>query len=375
MTENEKLTEQKWNELFEACNSLPIFTQWMKLVPPRVDEALAGACDRAKSVPPRLKDAMKYSLLAPGKRFRPMLVYLAAMLCNKKYALTEILERATPAACAVEMIHAYSLIHDDLPAMDDDDLRRGRPTCHKRFDEATAILAGDALLTLAFEVLTDAPNPKHAVKFLAQAAGHSGMVGGQIDDLEPNGDAPACECLLKLFCDDGGYESFCRTFQIDEKEAEATLDYIQSLRERSARWQSIPPKSETEKKLRFLESMQNRKTGALIAVSLLLGALAADATAQQAMRLVRFGQFLGLMFQVTDDLLDVTGTAAEVGKNVGKDTDAGKLTWPGLLGIDCCEILVCEMSRRAMEEVSSPCFGGRERVLENLLEFLRKRRA
>ncbi|MDO4549755.1 MAG: polyprenyl synthetase family protein [Planctomycetia bacterium] len=377
MTEEQRVTEQKWNELFEACNSLQIFKQWMKLIPPVVDKALKEYCELTRNVPERLRGAMEYSLLAPGKRFRPMLTFLAAMICNQKYTQKEMFHRVTPAACAVEIIHAYSLIHDDLPAMDDDELRRGRPTCHIQYDEATAILAADALQSLAFEVLSRVPDVSkvgYFVRFLAIAAGQAGMVGGQMDDIFPDKDEVYRVCLLKMFCG-GNYELFCKVFSMEETDTASAVEYICRLRTQQERGNTASPRTELEKKILYLESMQNRKTGALISVSLLLGALAVDATAEQAMRLVRFGQHLGLAFQVTDDMLDVSGTVEEMGKNVQKDKDAGKLTWPGLLGMERCRVLVEEITQNAKEEVSSSCFLGRERVLESLLEYLKTRRS
>jgi geranylgeranyl diphosphate synthase type II len=218
---------------------------------------------------------MRYSILSPGKRLRPMLVLMGAEACGGD------VESAVPAACAVEMIHAYSLIHDDLPAMDDDDLRRGQPTCHKRFDEATAILAGDGLLTLAFEVLATQVRPAEVAArccaILASAAGVAGMVGGQADDMAGgmNGD-----------------------------------------------------------RLDGIESIHARKTGALITASLELGGLCAGADSSEIDALRRYGRRLGLAFQITDDLLDVRGDSEEVGKRVGKDLEQGKATYPALLGVE-----------------------------------------
>jgi geranylgeranyl diphosphate synthase type II len=187
-----------------------------------------------------------------------------------------------PAACAVEMVHAYSLIHDDLPAMDDDDLRRGRPTCHKVFGEAMAILAGDALLSLAFGVLAEGVKPAAVAAAcsaaLAQAAGPCQLVGGQADDVAGQGAAAA-----------------------------------------DRQW---------------LESMHHRKTGAMIRVSLALGGLTAGASGEQLAALDQYGRRLGLAFQITDDLLDVRSREEAVGKRVGKDAGRGKITFPGLLGID-----------------------------------------
>jgi geranylgeranyl diphosphate synthase type II len=211
-----------------------------------------------------------------------MLVLLAAEACGGKAEL------ALPAACAVEMVHAYSLIHDDLPAMDDDDLRRGRPTCHKAFDEATAILAGDALLTLGFEVLAREIEPPVVAAAccaaLAQAAGACNMVGGQADDVEGDDPSPLSPLPSPL--------------------------------------------------VSRLESIHQRKTGAMIRVALRLGAMVAGANAEQLAALDDYGQRLGLAFQITDDLLDVQSSEAAAGKRVGKDAKRGKLTFPGLLGID-----------------------------------------
>ena len=254
--------------------------QHLKDLRSRAEERLDAALHARPGQPASLLEAMRYSLLAPGKRFRPILVALAAEACG-----TDV--DPWPAACAVEMIHAYSLIHDDLPAMDDDDLRRGLPTCHKKFGEAVAILAGDALQALAFEVLADGYPPVTAAaccKELAHAAGAAGMVGGQVDDL--------------------AWEKANGT---DER----TID--------------------------GLEQTHTRKTGALIRASLKLGVLAAHAHREPPApalleRFAAYGRCLGLAFQITDDLLDVEGDADQAGKRVRKDAARGKLTYPGLLG-------------------------------------------
>lgn len=224
--------------------------------------------------PERLREAMRYSVLAPGKRLRPLLVLLAAQACGGTT------EGALPAACAVELIHTYSLIHDDLPAMDDDDLRRGRPSCHRQFDEATAILAGDALIPLAFEIICrDSPSSEIAARCchqLAIAAGATQLVGGQVDDL-------------------------------------------------GAQFHAMD--------LEKLEQIHLRKTAAMIAVSLSLGAMTASATDVQRETLEKFGKNLGLAFQITDDLLDLEGEEVKMGKRVRKDRDLGKLTYPAVLGL------------------------------------------
>ncbi len=226
--------------------------------------------------PARLGDAMNYSLFAGGKRLRPALVILTAEACGADQA------SAMPVAAAVEMVHTYSLIHDDLPAMDDDDLRRGRPSNHKAFDEATAILAGDAMLTYAFWLLADqipdATVSRRLVRMLGEAAGLEGMVAGQQDDLDAEGRT------------DLSHQDLIRIHQ--------------------------------------------RKTGALIRMSVTAGAVVARATEEVVERCDEYGELLGLAFQVADDILDVTSTAEQLGKSPGKDVGAGKLTYPALLGLE-----------------------------------------
>ena len=255
-----------------------------------VDAALDGALPAREGCPDSLRQAMRYSLLAPGKRLRPLLAILACEACGGSD------RDALPAACAVEMVHAYSLIHDDLPAMDDDDLRRGRPTCHKQFGEALAILAGDALLTLAFEVLTDGFSPLAAGGCCRAGPGRGacGMVGGQVVDLASEGRLT------------------------DSAEAE-------------------------HPGLEQLEALHDRKTGALFRAALRMGMLASlgkvskaptELTASATMKILDdYGRRFGLAFQITDDLLDVEGTADQTGKRVRKDAGRGKLTYPGLLGV------------------------------------------
>ncbi|MBP3558766.1 MAG: polyprenyl synthetase family protein [Thermoguttaceae bacterium] len=280
--------------------------------------------------PKRLTDAARYSLLAPGKRLRPTLVLLAAEACGGKRS------QAKNAAVAVEAIHAYSLIHDDLPAMDNDDLRRGRPTCWRRFDEATAILAGDALQAFAFEVLaTSEIKPSlvaRCVVELARAAGPSGMVGGQADDVlwsAVSSGAPGASDLVA---------SVLKTAlaDVDEKNGE-NKGNKETSEERE--------KSESEKKktlddsardatAAFLRKIHRRKTGALIVASLRLGALTAGASEATLRRLALFGGYWGQAFQISDDLLDAIGDEAKMGKRVQKDAEAGKLTYVSLFGVD-----------------------------------------
>ena len=237
--------------------------------------------ERLLAVPPgleaRVYEAMRYSALAPGKRLRPLLVLASARLFGVAR------RSALQVAAAIEMVHAYSLIHDDLPAMDDSDLRRGRPTCHKEFDEATAVLAGDGLLTMAFEVLAhpdshgDPAVRCELVRALAAAAGGAGMVGGQMIDL------------------------------IAERQP---LD------------------------IGAITRLQRMKTGALIAFACEAGAMLAKAGNEPRTALRGFAHDLGLAFQIADDLLDVEGSAAETGKPVGADAAAGKATFVSILGIE-----------------------------------------
>ncbi len=252
-----------------------------------VETYLPAALDRVGDCPPRLREAMAYSLLAPGKRLRPALVLLSCEAAGGSA------ESALPAAAAVEMVHTYSLIHDDLPAMDDDHLRRGRPTCHKQFGEALAILAGDALLTLAFQLLGESYAPGVAAatcRELARGAGGQGMVGGQVEDLA---------------------------------------------------WENDSTGAITD-----LERVHARKTGALFRACLRIGAVVADAGPTVIQALDAYGREFGQAFQVVDDLLDVEGSAKDTGKAVGKDAARGKLTYPRLLG-------VTESRRRAAEHCRS----------------------
>jgi len=254
-----------------------------------VDKALESLVPPAKTFPPAVFEAMRYSLFAGGKRVRPILAVAAAEALGAKTA------GLLPAAGALELIHTYSLVHDDLPAMDDDDLRRGRPTCHKVYGEAIAILAGDGLLTMAFEALSDprrlkaipAPRLLAIIREIATASGVFGMVGGQVVDIQSEG-----------------------------KEMDLpTLEYIHT-----------------------------HKTGALIRASVRVGALYARAGERQFAALSRYGELVGLAFQIADDILDLTGKEEEIGKDVGSDLEKGKMTFPGFYGLE-------ESRRRAVEVV------------------------
>ena len=284
----------------------------------RIDAALETYTEFDSHCPPRLAESIRYCLLAPGKRLRPLLVLVAAEMCGGD------IEDAIPVACAVEMIHNYSLIHDDLPAMDDDDLRRGRPTCHVQFDEATAILAGDALIPLAFETIAKHVQPASVaakcIAELAYASGPSQLVGGQADDLS---------------------HQFAQADQSDE----ANLD--------------------------SLERIHRRKTGALIAVSLKLGGLTAGADPEKLQSLNDYGKHLGLAFQIVDDLLDFRGSQAKMGKRIGKDADLGKMTYPGIIGAEASEARAAQMAQSAIDALSP--FGDDAKTLKMLAKFVVER--
>jgi geranylgeranyl diphosphate synthase type II len=282
-----------------------------------VEEQLRASLQNAGDCPPTLLEAMSYSLLAPGKRLRPILVLLANEACGG------LESAALPAACAVEMIHTYSLIHDDLPAMDDDDLRRGLPTCHKKFGEALAILAGDALLTLAFQVLAAGYPPATAAaccRELARGSGAAGMVGGQVQDLA---------------------------------------------------WEKKGGSAED------LTQIHGRKTGELFRSCLQLGLLAAQGERiggpDHMMKegLDRYGRCFGLIFQITDDLLDVEGSAAQTGKRVQKDAGRGKLTYPGLLGVAESRRRAAALGREARAGLEP--LGPKGQRLAQLLTWILKR--
>ncbi|MCC7017503.1 MAG: polyprenyl synthetase family protein [Rhodospirillales bacterium] len=264
----------------------------------------------------RLAEAMRYASLGGGKRIRPFMVTASARL----FAVAEVC--AIRVAAAVEMVHCYSLVHDDLPAMDDDDLRRGQPTCHIRFDEATAILAGDALLTRAFEVLADVPSHpdphvrSQLVLGLARAAGADGMVGGQMLDLLAENASPDMPEITRL---------------------------------------------------------QRMKTGALIAFSCEAGAILGK-TAEPARHALRaYAHDLGLAFQIADDLLDVEGTAEEVGKKTGKDAAKGKATFVSLLGVERAKAQAQMLAEQACRHLEM--FDEKADYLRELAQFVVSRRA
>ena len=284
---------------------------WMAATQARVEAALSLLLPAADSIPARLHDAMRYTTLGGGKRIRPLLVCAAGELTG---AAPDRLDRI---ACAVELIHAYSLVHDDLPCMDNDVLRRGRPTCHVEFDEPTALLVGDSLQTLAFELLASEPVTEPArqlemIALLARASGSRGMAGGQAIDLAAVGQ------------------------ELDQPQ---------------------------------LELMHALKTGALIRAAVLLGALAGQPlSADERSHLDRFAKRAGLMFQVVDDILDCTASTATLGKTAGKDDAAEKPTYVRLLGLDAARDYAEELRADALAALA--IFGERAARLTELADFI-----
>lgn len=268
---------------------------------------------KASTKPVTIHKAMRYSIFAGGKRLRPVLAIAAAEACGGNA------KEVMPLACAVECIHTYSLIHDDLPSMDNDDFRRGRPTNHKVFGEGVAVLAGDALLTIAFEMAGKAnawPRYSHKdiVLELAKCAGSLFLVGGQVADLEGEG----------------------------KKLSHKDLVYI-----------------------------HERKTSALLTTSIRLGAFSANATPAQLKNLTAFGYNLGLAFQVIDDILDCTKTSEQLGKTAGKDAAVGKATYPSVLGMKKAEAEATRLTKRAMDALKP--FGKKADRLRELADYLLKR--
>lgn len=278
----------------------------------RVEAALDACLPPATTSPENLHAAMRYATLGGGKRLRAALVYAAGDALGARPEMLDV------PACALELVHAYSLVHDDLPAMDNDDLRRGKPTCHKAFDEATAILAGDALHTLAFELLAADPGlevpPERRLVMISQlaaAAGSAGMAGGQAIDLAATGG-------------------------------------VLTLGE--------------------LETMHARKTGALIRAAVALGALTADAEPGQLARFDDYARHVGLAFQIVDDILDVEGDTATLGKQRGSDAERAKPTYPAILGLERARTLARECHAAALESLSS--LGDNGRLLREIADFI-----
>ena len=292
------------------------FQSWMTAVQQRTERALENLLPAADIAPQRLHRAMRYATLGGGKRIRPLLCHAAGELAGANPARLDI------AGCAVEMIHAYSLVHDDLPCMDDDVLRRGKPTCHVEYDEATALLVGDALQSQAFLLLSDhvlADDPQRQLgmlRLLAQAAGSRGMAGGQMIDIEGTGQ------------------------QLTRAE---------------------------------LEFMHVHKTGALIRSAILLGAqCGAPLPEEELARLDHFAKRVGLLFQVVDDLLDAEASTATLGKTAGKDAAQGKATYVSAMGLGEARELANALRSEAREAIEA--FGERGRRLHELAHFIVSRK-
>jgi len=278
-----------------------------------VNNILDRLLSEQSGVEPRLKKAFTYTLKSPGKRVRSALTLWSCELVSGK-----INANAEIAAAAVEMVHTYSLVHDDLPSMDDDDLRRGQPTCHKAFDEATAILAGDGLLTLAFEILAErVDSPKIAVQLiceLAKAAGGSGMIAGQMADLQ--------------------------------------AENVES----------------TEEQLKIIHT---NKTAKMFGCAAVMGAIAGGAGQSQIECLGTYGLKVGLGFQITDDILDVCGCSEHLGKTAGKDVKAGKSTYPAIIGMEKSRQLAKILADEALEAIAP--FGAKADLLRKLVTTLLER--
>ena len=279
----------------------------------KIDRSLDRYLPKENASPPTIHKAMRYSLFAGGKRLRPILCLAAAEACGGK------IDNALPLACAMECIHTYSLVHDDLPSMDNDDFRRGRPTCHKVFGEGIAVLAGDALLTIAFEIVSRVEfSPRHNMSILlreiAVAAGSRKLIAGQVADLEAEG----------------------------RKIDMAGLRYI-----------------------------HENKTAAILTTSVRLGAMSAGAKPKQLDAITKFGRALGLAFQIIDDILDVTQTAEKLGKSAGKDIAAKKATYPAVIGLEKSRTEAKRLTRQAHNALS--IFDEKAEPLHALANYLLER--
>ncbi len=279
----------------------------------RIDRALERYLPKEKTRPPTIHKAMRYSLFAGGKRLRPILCLAAAETCGGK------IDNALPLACALECIHTYSLVHDDLPSMDNDDFRRGRPTCHKVFGDGIAVLAGDALLTIAFEIVSRVKfsaryNLSILLREIAVAAGSRKLIAGQVADLEAEG---------------------------------RNIDMM------------------------GLRYIHENKTAAILTTSVRLGAMSAGANPKDLDAITKFGRALGLAFQIIDDTLDVTQTSEKLGKSAGKDAAAKKATYPAVIGLKKSRLEAKRLTRRAHNALS--IFDGKAEALHALANYLLER--
>ncbi len=292
-----------------------LLPEYLKQQQTRIDAEIDRLVPPETTAPVTIHKAMRYSLMAGGKRIRPVLCLEAAA------AVGATNEALLATACSLEFIHTYSLIHDDLPALDNDDFRRGKPTCHKVFGEAMAILAGDSLLTLAFQVLSDLPAlpPKRKVRVIAELARASGtvggMIGGQVADIEGEGQPPSAE---------------------------------------------------------LLDTIHRAKTGALLRASLRMGAICGDATEADLEALTNYGEHVGLAFQIVDDILDVEESSEALGKTAGKDANQGKITFPAVYGLDVSRTMAqaeCDAAHAAVTK-----FGARAQRLREIADMIVSRK-
>src|SRR5713226_2388922 len=279
----------------------------------KIDRALDRYLPEENVKPATIHKAMRYSLFAGGKRLRPILCLAAAETCSGK------IDHALPLACALECVHTYSLVHDDLPSMDNDDFRRGRLTCHKVFGDGIAVLAGDALLTIAFEIVSRAkPTPRYNMSILlreiAVAAGSRKLIAGQVADLEAEG------------------------------------------------------RNVSREQLRYIHE---NKTAAILTTSVRLGAMSANADARKLSAITKFGRALGLAFQIIDDILDVTQTSEKLGKSAGKDVAAQKATYPAIIGLDKSRAEAKRLTKQAHAALST--FGAKGDALHALANHLLER--
>lgn len=301
------------NNLNSSATNLLDFSAWAVKKQARIENVLNNTLPAASSSPQKLHSAMRYSALEGGKRVRALLCYAAAELCGTEAKI------ADAGACAVELIHAYSLVHDDMPCMDDDDLRRGKPSCHKQFDDATALLVGDALQSLAFEVLSQPDLCAHPslqirmLSILAKSSGSNGMAGGQAIDLDSVGN----------------------------------------------------PLNQTE-----LENMHQLKTGALIQAAALLGGVSGSVEKTTAIR--SYAKNIGLAFQVMDDILDVEADTSTLGKTAGKDADSNKPTYVSILGLADAKQHAQQLYKSAIDALTP--FGNDALRLRELAGFITQRR-
>lgn len=287
---------------------IDLCADWVTHIQSRTEATLNSLLPRADTPPHKLHEAMRYAMLGGGKRIRPLLCHAAGEMLGAAPAALDA------AACAVELIHGYSLVHDDLPCMDNDVLRRGKPTCHVEYGEAMALLAGDALQSLAFRALCDAELNVTATRLLAEAAGSLGMAGGQAIDLDAVG----------------------KSLSVDG-----------------------------------LETMHRLKTGALIRAAVLLGACCGKAADEDIASLSRFATTIGLLFQVVDDILDAESSTETLGKTAGKDAKDNKPTYVSLLGLNAARNKAAELGRQAHASLDG--FGRRADRLHSLTDYIARR--